>query len=102
MVIQYYNYSADSKLLELSDAETEKVVECLSRYKERRTFNRAYTYSLNDVELDITVLFDNGIKSVLLGKQNTTSEGYGTFRFVIINPEALLAELKACITLPPQ
>ena len=95
----YVNQDIDN-VIEVNDYDSERILDCLSRYKEHRTLSREKSYCLGDVEIKITIVLEDGMKQILLGNINYSSGGYGKFKWEISDYDKLLLELKSYIDLP--
>lgn len=95
----YVNQDKDD-IIEIYDYDSERILACLSQYKEQRTLSKAKGYWIGDVEMEIIVMSTDGLKQIILGNTNYTCGSYGTFKFKIIDPDELLLELKKYIDLP--
>ncbi len=95
----YVNQDKDG-LIEIYDYDSERILACLSQYRERRTLSKSKGYWIGDVEMEIIVTSAGGLKQILLGNTNCTSGSYGTTKFNIIDPDELLLDLKKYIDFP--
>lgn len=87
---------AEADFMEIEDYDAEKIAECLSNYRERRTMTKAESYQLDNVEIRIIISVNGEMREILLGKENSSRGGYGTYQYEIINAEKLCEELKRC------
>ena len=85
------NYEA----VEITEYDESEVLSCLSRYKERRTLAKAGGYRLGDVEIEIMLHTQDGLKSILLGNRNLNYSFQSSDhpKYTILDVENLRLEL---------
>lgn len=91
-----FNYGEDDSKLENVHFVPDKVIECISKYKEQRTFVRHKGYAMKNVQLRVLIRTNSGCKEIIIGKdiycQSTSGPDYR-----ILNAEQFKKELfKAC------
>ncbi len=79
--------------IEISEEAKQKVLECLSRYREYRTLSFEQGYSLSNMELEIYIQDGKESKTIVLGNINYSVRTYGTQKHGIYNANALREEL---------
>lgn len=94
-----YGMQETSDFIEISDYNQDEVLNCLSKYNETLTLERSYSYSLNDVELEIMIYSEKGLKQIRMGDINEVSYGYGSFLRTIEQGDFLRKELKDILNL---
>lgn len=100
--IQYnpmFNQEGDS-LIEVLEYDEGEILDCLSQYAEQRTLSTATSYWLGDVEWEITIDTDHGLKTVVLGNDSYSYQSYGKPKFQISNANALKLELLELLQIP--
>lgn len=91
----YLNQEADARI-DITNYEEKKILTCLSRYTEQRILGSAASgYWIGDVQLEVIINTENGLKSILLGTDNYSYESYGKPKFRIRDADSLKAKLLA-------
>ena len=95
-----YNPYFDQKkgaLQEISAFDENKILSCLSNYKEKKTFNKCKGGYLGEYQLNIYVAIDNKLKIIALGNENFSCYAYGSSKYKIIDAEHLKYDLISII-----
>ncbi|MBR5614118.1 MAG: hypothetical protein IKW64_02295 [Clostridia bacterium] len=71
------NYlKTDSKLIDVHFIPN-RIIECLSKYKEQRTFTRYKGYSMKNVQMSILIRTNAGLKEIVIGSDTYCQHGSG-------------------------
>lgn len=91
-----YNSSyekGNAEFTELSEFNEQKILSCLSKYKEKKTFEICKGYSLNNYQFEIYIDTGNDLKSIHLGHDSFSCLSYGSHKYQILNDENLKNDL---------
>lgn len=101
-IVYNSHFGADDEYdrLEIVDYDSEKIIECISKYKSCLTLVRANGYQINDSELEISLSVNGKGKYIVLGNINYVNGGNGSFKRSILNHDELKEELEILLKLP--
>ncbi len=86
------NYGkTDSKLIDVHFIP-DKIIECVSKYKEQRTFTRHKGYEMKNVQMSILIRTNDGLKEIVIGKDTYCQHGSGP-SYRILDEEKLKKDL---------
>lgn len=88
----YLNQNIDAAI-DIKEYNEENILACLSQYKERRTMSKATGYWLGDVEIEIIINTDDGLRSILLGNINYSYNSYGKLKNKILHADNLRLDI---------
>ena len=92
----HFNQSTQEpdEIVMVSDYDEGKILACLSRYSERRTFTKADTgFWIGNMELQIVLDTGKESKILLLGNLNYSYESYGKPKYKILDADNLIPAL---------
>ncbi len=90
-----FNQDMDARI-EVTDYYEKDMLDCLNRYTEHRTLEKATTADwIGDIELEITIDTEQGIKNIRLGNKNYSYQSYGKAKYQISDADMLRLELLA-------
>lgn len=72
-----FNYGEENSMLEDGHFIPDKIIECLSQYKEQCTLVRNKGYAMKNVQMHITVRTRDGLKDIIIGKDTYSQKGSG-------------------------
>ena len=87
-----FNYGEEDSKLENIHFIPDKVIECISKYKEQRTFVRHKGYAMKNVQLSVLIRTNSNIKEIIIGKDIYCQGGFGP-GYRILNAEQFKKEL---------
>ncbi len=91
-----FNYGEEDSKLENVHFVPDKVIECISKYKEQRTFVRHKGYAMKNVQLRVLIRTNSNIKEIIIGNDIYCQSGFGP-AYRILNAEQFKKELfQAC------
>lgn len=93
-----YNQVGITKITYIDEKAEKEILNYLFNCMERRTFNKASSYQLEDVEIEIMLRTSKGLKQILLGNINDSNEGYGTLNHNILNAKEVQLTLKEIVS----
>lgn len=99
-----YGFNQDSgEAVEITEYDEDEVLACLSRHKERRTLAKGGGYRLGDVEIEIMLHTQDGLKNILLGDRNLNCsfESSDDPKYTILDVESLRLELLQILNVKP-
>ncbi len=72
-----FNYGEEDS--ELTDVHfiPERIIECISKYKEQRTLTRRRGYAMKNVQISILIRTNDGLKEIIIGKDTYSQKGSG-------------------------
>lgn len=87
-----WNYGEEDSKLEVGHFIPEKVAECLSKYKEQRTFVRHKGYAMKNVQMSILIRTNKGTKDIIIGDDTYTQQPTGP-AYRILEEEKFIKEI---------
>ncbi len=85
--------------MEVEIFDSNKIVDCISKYKSHLTLLRATGYLLKDSEIEVFLTINGKGKHIVLGNINYETFNYGNLRRNIINANQLKRELELLLEL---
>lgn len=91
--IQRVQVNINGVLSDCTDYDEKKILRILSNSYERRSTEKALSYSLDDVKISLVLITETGFKQILIGTINYTYEGYNKPKYEIVNPQDIETKL---------
>lgn len=87
-----FNYGEENSKLTEVHFVPDKVIECISKYKEQRTITRHKGYAMKNVQLRVLIRTDKRVKEIIIGKDIYCQSGSG-LEYRILDVEQFKKEL---------
>lgn len=72
-----FNYGEEDSKLINGHFIPNRIIECISKYKEQRTFVRRKDYATKNVQMRILIRTNDGLKEIIIGKDTYSQKGNG-------------------------
>ncbi len=72
-----FNYGDDKSELEDIHFSPDKIIECISGYKQRISLTKHNGYAMKNVQISIVIRTNNGLKEIVIGKDTYCHDGSG-------------------------